>query len=133
MTIRLWTTAVLAGLLVAGAAGAAYACRCVTYRSAADQLAAADVMFVGSVVSSEPEETRIKGVRNATQFVVVKTLKGEVPPKAEVLHEAGSGCGVNFRPGQKRIIFAHRNAEGGLETSGCDAPQFLLTDYEAAR
>ena len=45
---------------------------------------------------------------------------------------AGS-CGVSFRPGQTRIVLAHRNAEGGLETSGCDAPQFLLADYEAAR
>ena len=31
------------------------------------------------------------------------------------------------------IIFARRNADGVLETSGCDAPQFLLVDYEAAR
>jgi hypothetical protein len=132
---RVWRVAVLAGVAAIGLGGAAFACRCITYKSAADQLSAADVMFVGRVVASEPESGRLKTMRNLTEFAVLKTLKGEVSPTAEVLHEPGraGSCGVSFRPGQTRIVLAHRNAEGGLETSGCDAPQFLLADYEAAR
>ena len=136
MRLRLRTTAALAGIVAAGIAGAAWACHCVTYKSAADQLAAADVMFVGRAEESEPESGRMAGMtRNVTQFTVIKTLKGEVPPTVEVLHEPArkKNCGVSFRAGHTRIIFAHRNAEGALETSGCDAPQFLLADYEAAR
>lgn len=134
MTTRLWI-AIVAGLAAVAVAGAAYACRCASYKSAAEQLAAADVMFIGRVESSEPESGRLKGMRNVTEFTVLKTLKGEVPPRAEVLHDpARSGsCGVSFRPGQTRVVLAHRKAEGVLETSGCDAPQFLLADYEAAR
>ena len=134
MTYRLGITGGLA-LAAAAFATAALACHCVTYKSAADQLAAADVMFVGRVEQSEPEQGRMKSIRNVTQFAVIKTLKGEVPPTVEVIHEPArpKSCGVSFRPGQTRIIFAHRNADGGLETSGCDAPQFLLADYEAAR
>lgn len=134
MTIHLWT---MAGVAAAAAAiaTAALACHCVTYKSAADQLAAADIMFVGRVQQSEPEQGRMTTNRNATQFAVIKTLKGEVPPSVEILHEPArpKSCGVSFRAGQTRIIFAHRNADGALETSGCDAPQFLLSDYEAAR
>ena len=134
MTTRLWA-AVLAGVIAVGVAGAAYACRCATYKSAADQLAAADVMFVGRVEASEPEEGRMASVRNVTVFTVLRTLKGEVPPRVEVLHDGGrtGACGVSFRMGQTRNIIAHRLADGALETSGCDAPQFLLADYEAAR
>jgi hypothetical protein len=134
MTKRLWLIAGLAAAAAVGVAGAADACRCVAYKSAADQMAAADVMFVGRVQRSEPETGRLASLtRNATQFVVLRTLKGEVPPTAEVMHEsARSGaCGVSFKPGETRIVFAHRNAEGELETSGCDAPQYLLADYEA--
>ena len=132
---RLWPVAALAGVVAIGLGGAAFACRCVTYKSAADQLSAADVMFIGQVQSSEPEAGRVKSVRNTTEFAVLKTLKGEVPPKVEVLNEPGGAgsCGVSFRPGQTRVVLAHRNADGGLETGGCDAPQFLLADYEAAR
>lgn len=135
MTIRFWPVVAMVAVAAGGVASAAYACQCLTYKSAADQLAAADVMFIGRVESSEPEASRLKGVRNATEFSVLKTLKGEVPPKAEVLHvpERAGSCGVSFRPGQTRVILAHRNAEGALETSGCDAPQFLMADYEAAR
>ena len=136
MTTRLGTVAALAAIAVAATAGAAWACHCATYKSAADQLSAADVMFVGRAVESEPESGRLAGMtRNITRFAVTKTLKGEVPPTVEVLHEPArkKNCGVSFRPGQTRIIFARRNADGVLETSGCDAPQFLLVDYEAAR
>ena len=84
MTIRLWTTAGLA-VAAAAVATAALACHCVTYKSAADQLAAADVMFVGRVEASEPEEGRMASVRNVTVFTVLRTLKGEVPPRVEVL------------------------------------------------
>lgn len=136
MTKRLWPVAILAGVAVVSIAGAAYACRCAIYKSAADQLAAVDVMFVGRVQDSQPEPGRLAGLRrNATTFTVLRTLKGEVPPTAEVLHEPSrSGpCGVSFKPGDTRIVLAHRDAEGALETSGCDAPQYLLADYQAAR
>ena len=118
------------------AASAAWACSCVRYESAAQQLAQADVMFTGRVVSATNHALGDDHPESwvTTRFEVRRTIKGEAQAEQVVLHatDMGGNCGVQFVPGQDYTVIAHRRPDGALTTSSCSAPQFPLADYEQA-
>lgn len=111
------------------AAGAAWACSCIRYNSAAEQLAQADVMFVGRVLAT----TEVSSGRAETRFEVLRTLKGPASGEAEIGHtinDGGAACGVDFEAGETVAVIAYEH-EGRLQTNLCSMPQFPLQDYEA--
>ena len=118
------------------AAGAAWACSCVRYESAARQLAEAEVMFIGRAVSSANHalgDHHPDGVVT-TRFEVRRTIKGAPLAERVVLHstQMGGMCGVRFARGRDYVVIAHRRPAGGLSTSSCSAAQFPLAEYEQA-
>lgn len=111
------------------AAGAAWACSCMRFDSAAEQLAQADVMFVGRVLDT----TETAPQQATTRFEVVSTLKGSVHDTVEIRHtvnDGGAACGVQFEVGQTAPVIAYET-DGRLHTNLCSMPQFPLQDYEA--
>lgn len=111
------------------AAGAAWACSCIRYNSAAEQLAQADVMFVGRVIGT----AELEPGQAETRFEVVRTLKGQTSRETEVGHtinDGGAACGVEFDVGETVAVIAYVR-EGRLQTNLCSMPQFPLQDYEA--
>ena len=111
------------------AAGAALACSCMRFDSAAEQLTQADVMFVGRVIAT----TELEPGRAETRFEVLRTLKGPASREAEVGHtinDGGAACGVEFAAGDTMAVIAYER-DGRLETNLCSMPEFPLQDYEA--
>lgn len=112
-------------------AGAALACSCVRFPTAAAHVAATDVIFIGEVERS----AAVAGAQHqrATTFRVIETLKGEVGEQATVGHSEDicCVCGIEFKAGERVLVFAHRS-EGGLATSSCSAPRFSEAQYRAA-
>ncbi|RZJ88864.1 MAG: hypothetical protein EON88_20665 [Brevundimonas sp.] len=116
------------------AAGAAWACSCVRYDSAAQQLAEAYVMFVGRMTSfsNHAMGDDYPHAMHMARFEVRRTIKGEALPVRAVMHAVdGAMCGVRFTPDRDYTILA-RVQDGVLTTSACSAPQFPLSDYERA-
>ena len=120
---------VAAVLALASLAEAAWACSCVRYRSAAEQLARADAVFRGRVVSSE----RVGRDERLTTFVVVERLKGRMGRTVRVRHgtETGAGCGVVFKRGQTVALTAHLE-RGRWTTSSCSMPQHPWAEFRRA-
>lgn len=112
------------------AAGAAWACSCIRYNDAAEQLADADVMFVGRAIATTESSPQLA----TTRFHVLRTLKGEHRAELEIRHvinDGGAECGVEFEVGQTTPVIAYFARDGQLETNLCGEPQFPLADYEA--
>lgn len=115
-------------------AGAAWACSCVNWRSASDQLGFADVAFVGRAVSTRPDLTPGREGFVVTEFAVSRTLKGTHRPVQRIAHapgEFGATCGVDFVESQDSLVLANRQ-RGTLSTSACARPRFPLGDFERA-
>lgn len=115
------------------AVGAAFACSCVRYPTAAAQLQNAEAMFVGRADGTATRE--VEGMQlGTTRFTVVRTLKGRPQVVQSVDHgtDMGGMCGVTFQPGRTYTIIAsvHR---GRLQTSSCSRPQFPIQEYESGR
>lgn len=119
-----------ATLIAALSAGAAFACSCVGYRTAAEQFAKVEIAFIGTVESEErqagPYEDAVR-----TRFAVTRTLKGQPLPVRTVEHASDNGgnCGIDFKVGQTVLVFAY-TSKAGLSTSSCSAPQFPLAEFE---
>jgi hypothetical protein len=116
-------------------AGAACACECPRWRSAAEQLSKSEVAFVGRAVSTLPE-TGLGGREGnvVTEFAVTRTLKGRHQPVRRVAHypgPEGSTCGVSFGRSREVLILTSAKASR-LYTSSCRRPQFPLADFERA-
>ena len=113
-----------------GLADLAWACSCVRFNTAAEQLARSDAVFRGRVV----ETRRLDGRRSVTTFVVVERLKGRVGRRVRVTHgtETGGACGVIFQRGQVRDLTAHRGEDGGWSTSSCSMPQHPWKEFRRA-
>ena len=120
---------VAAVLALASLAEAAWACSCVRYRSAAEQLARADAVFRGRVVASE----RAGPQARVTTFEVVEGLKGRTGRRVRVRHgtETAAGCGVVFRRGQVVALTAHLE-RGRWTTSSCSMPQHPWAEFRRA-
>ena len=113
-----------------GLADLAWACSCLRYDSAAEQLRRSDAVFRGRVV-----ETRRTGPDEAvTTFVVVERLKGRLPARVKVRHgtETGGACGVVFTRGQTVAVIVHRGQGGRWATSSCSMPQFPWAEMRRA-
>ena len=116
-------------------AGAAWACECGSWRSAAHQLSETEVAFVGRAVSTLPE--RGPGGREGnlvTEFVVTRTLKGPHRPVRRIAHypgPEGGTCGVSFARSREVLVLTSASASR-LYTSSCQQPRFPLGDYERA-
>jgi len=114
-------------------AGAAWACECPRWRSAADQLSETEVAFVGRAVSTLPE--RGPGGREGnvvTEFVVTRTLKGAHQPVRRVAHypgPEGGVCGVSFARSREVLVLSSARA-ARLYTSSCQQPRFPVADFE---
>jgi hypothetical protein len=113
-----------------GLADIAWACSCLRYNSAAEQLARSDAVFRGRVVRTE----RLGPGRAATTFVVVERLKGRLGQRVRVAHgtETGGACGVIFPRGQMAEVIAHRGGRGGWQTSSCSMPQHPWAEFRRA-
>ena len=111
------------------AAEAALACSCVPYRSAAEQLAAADLMFKGKVLADRPEGPG----RGVARFRVYSVIKGQVGMAVQVRHSLDSAsCGVRFTPGQTVLVLAHAGSDGFWRTGLCSGPRFPEDQYRRA-
>jgi hypothetical protein len=121
---------VLAGTLAAaalGGPGAAQACSCAP-SSAAEQLARADVAFVGEAIRT----VRAEG-QTGTAFRVREVLKGRLGRTVVVLHlTSGAACGVQFTPAARRVVLARRTEPGVLSTGLCSAIGHPEAAYRAA-
>lgn len=128
MLIRTFALATVAALTLA--VGAAFACSCVRYNSAQEQLERSSVAFIGRVASTTAGENTDSRM---TRFTVEKTLKGSPQTSRTVRHsiQTGGMCGVTFQSGRSYLILA-REHEGRLVTSSCSMPQFPQADFEAA-
>ncbi len=113
-----------------GAAGLAWACSCVRFNTAEEQLARSDAVFRGRVVKTE----RLGSHRSATTFVVVERLKGRLGQRVEVRHgaETGGACGVVFRRGQVVELAAYRTPNGRWNTNSCSMPQHPWREFRRA-
>lgn len=122
--------AAAAAIAVLAAAGAAEACSCMRYASAADQVAASDAVFEGRVIRTE----RTGRDRAATTFEVLDTVKGKLGRRIRVEHgtETAAGCGVRFRRGEIVALTAHR-VRRAWTTSACAAIQHPWVEYRRAR
>ncbi len=118
--------AAMASTLVAGAA---WACSCIRFDSAADQFAQAEVMLVGRVLSTVETSPQ----QAVTRFEVLRGLKGPHAGVVEIRHtvnDGGAACGVQFEIGQTTPVIAFES-DGHLQTNLCSMPQFPLQDFEA--
>ena len=124
-------TILAAAALAAGLAAAApaLACSCVPYRSAAEQLAGAELAFKGKVMADRADGPG----RAVARFRVYSVIKGQVGLAVQVRHTLDSAsCGVRFRPGQTVLVLAHRGADGFWWTGLCSAPRFPEDQYRRA-
>ena len=125
MRLVLAAAAAAAGL---AAANGALACSCVPYRSAAEQLAAADLMFQGRVLVQTAE-----GEGAVTRFRVYRVIKGQVGRNVQIRHRLESAsCGVRFTPGRTVLVLAQAGADGFWRTGLCSAPRFPEDQYRRA-
>jgi hypothetical protein len=123
------TLAAAATLILASVGGAALACSCVAFRSAAEHLATADVVFKGRVVAGASGPS---GPARSS-FRVLEVLKGRATGTVVVHHQLDSAaCGVTFRPGKSVWIFAHRAPDGSLRTGSCSMARFSEEEYRRA-
>lgn len=117
--------------LVAVSASAAWACSCIRYKSAAEQYAKAQLVFVGRADGRDILHRDGGAPTAATRFIVQKTLKGERSQVRRIVHseETAGMCGIRFRRGQTYLVIAYR-AEGRWHTNSCSAPQFPQAEFE---
>ena len=121
--------ALAAATALLASAGSALACSCIPYRSAAEHLAAADLVFKGRVLTQQS----IGDGRARTTFRVAETLKGRAGRTIGVQHHTVSAtCGVVFKPGQSVWVFANRRNDGSWSTNLCSLARFPETDYRRA-
>ena len=93
-------------------APSSWACTCVK-ATVDEQFAEADSVFVGSVTAVEDS-----GTRSLATFAVRSVYKGRVAEAIRVAEVEGSGCAVEFLPGNSYTVFA-RLQRTALATSLC--------------
>ena len=108
---------------IASAPGPAVACSCLP-PPPQRALAAADAVFVGTVVNRTPTPWRVTDGRTwdgfAVEFVVAEWWKGGGDRQAIVVTGEGRGdCGVPFEVGQAYLVFAYLDDAGRLSTNIC--------------
>lgn len=55
------------------------------------------------------------------KFRVERSWKGSVSKEVNIVTGAHDGnCGIDFKTGEKYLVYASRSSEGGLETGMCD-------------
>jgi hypothetical protein len=117
-----------AAVAVLASAGAALACTCLPYRSAAEQLRQADLAAVGVAVASR---TNRRGEAE-TIFQLTEVMKGPMLRTVTVRHGTDSAmCGVVFERGRRVMLLAGRD-RGGYQTSSCSAAQFPIGEFRRA-
>jgi hypothetical protein len=116
--------------LTALSATTALACSCLRFKSAAEQYAKAETIFVGRADGREILHRDGGAPIGATRFIVQKTLKGRVQRVRRVVHGENDGmCGISFRRGRTYLVIAYRS-EGRWHTNSCSAPQFPRAEFE---
>jgi hypothetical protein len=104
------------------------ACSCVA-ASDEDKFEQADVVFTGTVTEGESADFRsdIVGAEPMLfTFDVDAVQKGGAAPEQGVLtNKDEASCGVPFEDGKLYQVFAHRNDDGQLETTGCQGTREL--------
>ena len=125
----MWLRSLSAAAAAAAAltAGPALACSCAPFRSPAEHLAGADLVFKGRVLRSSGDQGRA-----VTTFRVDEVLKGRTGQEVDVRHAVSSAaCGVKFARGGSRLVFAYRG-RGGYSTNSCSQARFPEGEYRAA-
>ncbi len=124
---------------------AAYACSCMGFDSADEQIASADLVFEGEVINVALQKddrpfwrrlfSRPAMQRHITTFHVYRAFKGEPDNTVAVVHlggEHGATCGVDFPQNQPSVILAYRRADGSFGSSLCTRAQFDVEAFERA-
>jgi hypothetical protein len=110
----------LAALALAAAAPRALACSCAPPGEPRAELAAADAVFAGRVVSVEPQEAAAFP-RLAVRFALKAVWKGLPEGDEATLTTAAdsAACGYHFEEGEEYLVYAYRSDDGDLTTSLC--------------
>lgn len=139
--------------LAAGLLGSvpAWACSCLGFNSAQEQISAVDLVFEGQVINVALEKDR-RGVlqrvvswfgggnrarmrMTITTFQVNRAIKGDAGRNIAIRHLAGeysATCGTDFPRGEPIVVLAYARAPGDYGASLCSQAQFTLDDYVAA-
>ena len=125
--MRLLAAVIAASVLLAS--GAALACSCFPFNTAAEQAEAVDALFRARVISarSNAGETYIRAI---TTFEVLEVMKApansmRAGQRVEVGHSIDdASCGMSFTPGEEVLVAASVAEDQSLQTSLCAAPQF---------
>ncbi len=101
----------------------AAACSCGDL-SVAQQLAAADLVFIGAAVDARPAARAIDPVQFL--FAVEEVRKGPTLASAVVsTNRGGAACGAGFTVDSRWLVYASRGANGAYSTSLCAGNQLL--------
>lgn len=108
---------------IAGA-GSAAACSCVVPQPPNQAMAAADAVFIGTVVDAggvahQGPERGLALVRYRME--VSEVFKGPVPALVDIHTPDGGGsaCGYGFEVGRAELVYASRHDGGPLTASSC--------------
>lgn len=113
---------VLAALAVALAAAApAHACTCAPPGPPAAELAAADAVFSGRVISVEATRQEDRFPRLTVRFALAEVWKGLPEGEVATVTTAGdsAACGYHFEPGEEYLVYAQEGDPGSLSTGLC--------------
>lgn len=111
------------------AAGAAVACSCVPYRSAAEHVAAIPLVFKGRVTGITRSEYEA-----VTRFQVLEVFKGQAGRTIRVRHQISeASCGVTFQHGTTALVFANPGRDDAWSTNLCSAARFSEVEYGVPR
>src|SRR5689334_18865835 len=111
-----------------GSAGSSKGCKCPaqTPQEFADR---AETVFIGKTSNDKP--TMLSGGRSRSSFVVLKVVKGKVPPKVEVEYDNQTDCSYSFDGGERYLVYAkYHNSPLLIEAcSGTNRSRFASQDF----
>jgi hypothetical protein len=125
--MRILAAAIAASVLLAS--GAALACSCAPFTSAAEQAEAVDALFRARVISTR-SVSGADYIQAITTFEVIEVMKApansmRAGQRVEVGHSVGdASCGMSFTPGAEDLVAAMLGEGRTLQTSLCAVPQF---------
>ena len=121
----------LAMLVYVGVTAEASACSCES-RTADQQVAQADVIFIGTATGKTGPDS--KGATMVTAFKVTEMLKGEPSQTLSVQHlkDLGGNCGVTFSISSKPVLVIAHKKSGMLRTGYCSLPGAPEADIRTA-
>jgi len=111
-------------LVAAACAPRAEACSCLPSGPPCQNLFQSDAVFVGTVTAIRPMRTpeteRLVLERRSVAFSVEKGVRGISGSTVDVRTGFGGGdCGIDFKIGERYVVYAYRHPDGSLSTGIC--------------